>query len=56
MASGEYIGYGYRWEKKDDDNPLLNYFDDLKWDEDAKAFIAPDGDGHVEFIEPECGY
>ena len=55
-ADGAYIGYGYRWEKKEGDDPLLDYFGDLKWDEDAQAFFAPDGDGHIEFIEPVCGY
>jgi hypothetical protein len=55
-ADGHHIGYGYRWEKKEGDDPLLDYFGDLKWDEDAQAFFAPDGDGHIEFIEPVCGY
>jgi len=53
---GEYIGYGYRYNKKDDDDPRLDWFGDLEWDEDAEAFIAPDGDGHVEFIEPISGW
>lgn len=53
---GECIGYGYRYNKKEDDDPLLDYFDDLEWDDETKSFIAPDGDGHIEFIAPVCGW
>jgi hypothetical protein len=49
---GECIGYGYRYNKKDDDDPLLDWFGDLEWDDETNSFIAPDGDGHVKFIEP----
>lgn len=49
---GNYIGHGYRWKKSEDDDPLLDYFSDLEWDEATGSFLAPDGDGHVEFIEP----
>ena len=51
-ADGEYLGDGYRWKKSEDDDPRLAWFDTLEWDKDANAFIAPDGDGHVEYIEP----
>lgn len=50
-ADGEYLGDGYRWKKSEDEDPRLAWFDELNWDEAAEAFIAPDGDGHVEFIE-----
>jgi hypothetical protein len=49
---GEYIGSGYRFNKSESDDPLLDWFDDLEWDNETKSFIAPDGDGHVEFIAP----
>lgn len=55
-SDGEHIGDGYRWQRSEGDDPLLDYFDDLKWDEDAGAFLAPDGDGHVEFVEPVSCY
>jgi hypothetical protein len=51
-SDGEYIGLGYRFNKSESDNPLLDWFDDLEWDNETKSFIAPDGDGHVEFIAP----
>lgn len=53
-SDGEYIGSGYRWKKEEGDDPLLDYFTDLKWDEDTESFLAPDGDGHVEFAPPYC--
>lgn len=49
-ADGEYLGDGYRWNKKDNDDPRLKWFDTLEWDEETNSFIAPDGDGHVEFV------
>lgn len=49
---GEYIGNAYRWKRSEDDHPLLDWFSDMKWDEDTQSFLAPDGDGHIEFIEP----
>ena len=50
LKTGEYIGDGYRFNKKENDDPLLDWFDTLEWDEDTESFIAPDGDGHVEFV------
>jgi hypothetical protein len=56
MGNGEWIGSGYRYDKKNDDDPLLDYFGDLEWDEATKSFLAPDGDGHVEFLAPESNW
>ena len=54
--SGSFIGSGYRFNKKDDDDPLLDWLGDLEWDDETNSFIAPDGDGHVEFHAPVCCY
>ena len=52
---GNYIGTPYS-SKDDERDPLMDWlaFDKLEWDEDKGTFKAPDGDGWIEVIAPEC--
>jgi len=52
---GNYIASFYSGKDADRD-PLLDWlaFDKLEWDEDKGTFKAPDGDGWIEVIAPEC--